>query len=124
LTRGGSAVIAIAALGGGHGRRHVDLGAGEHPAALAGSKPRRDVTVVDLSRDRKAVVAPRREIEAGVVADLALVTRRSRKAVRVAGIDVALSRRNDAVVVGVRDGERRLVALDEPLLDVGYVGAE
>src|SRR5438552_11103116 len=122
--RGSSAVVAIASVGSGHCRRHVGLGAGQHPGALAGSEPRGDVSVVDLSRHRKAVVALRREIEAGVVAHGALVVRRGGETVRVAGVDVALGRRDDAVMVGVGDGERRLVTLDQPLLDAGHVRAE
>jgi len=69
----------------------------------------------------KAAEAP---AQAGVVADLALVARSGGEAVRVAGVDVTFGGGDDAVLIGVGDGQGRFVARFEPLLEVVERGPE
>ncbi|ABF88336.1 putative lipoprotein [Myxococcus xanthus DK 1622] len=119
-----SAVVAVAACGGRHCRGDFDPIAGEHPPTLARSEARREVAVVDLPGHREAVVGRGRKVEARAVTVRALVARRRREALRVAGVDVALGRLDDAVTIRVRDGDRRLVGRHEPLLEVGHTRLE
>src|SRR5262249_384224 len=105
----GSAVVGILALGGRHHREAGDDGAREDPARRAGGKGGREQAVVDLPRHGEAVVASRKQEDAGVV---------PLGAMGVGGVDVALGGGDDAVVIGVDESDGRLVAVIEAVSQV------
>src|SRR6267143_6278840 len=98
-------IIRVAPLRGGHDGEAGNGCARQDPTARAGCKARRQEAVIDLPRHRKAVVAPREEVDAGEVALGADGAGR---------VDVAFRGGYDSVSVGVDEGDRRFVALQEP----------
>src|SRR6266478_5161649 len=97
-------IIRVAPLRGGHDGEAGNGCARQDPTARAGCKARRQEAVIDLPRHRKAVVAPREEVDAGEVALGADGAGR---------VDVAFRGGYDSVSVGVDEGDRRFVALQE-----------
>src|ERR1700686_2733058 len=104
-------IVRITASGSGHRGRDRNADACQNPRSLTRGKARREQTVVDLTRDGKAVKRGCGEKQPRIV----------REAVR-GGIDVALGRRDDAVMIGVHACHFSGIGVEQPPLEIVHIG--
>src|SRR5207244_1534470 len=104
-------IVTITAGGSGHRRRDRNAEAWQDPGSLTRGETRREQSVVDLTRHGEAVKCGCGEIQPRIV----------RETVR-GGIDVALRRRDDAVMIRVHARHFSGIGVEQSPLEILHVG--